>query len=154
MARGGAVADPEPGSSAVASVKKRSTTRGLRYDVRVRVPDGTVRTRTFRTRRDADRHAATAEADKLRGNWTDPRGSARTFGEVAAEWLESNPAKRSSSYARDESVLRVHLVPELGARPLGTITSTDARKLVATWSVVRAPRTVERNYGVLRAVLA
>ncbi len=139
----------------MASVKKRSTAKGEpRYDVRVRVRDGTVRNRTFLTRVDARRYAATSEADKLRGNWTDPRGSARTFGEVAAEWLDSNPAKRSSSYARDESVLRVHLMPELGPRPLGTITSADARKLVAKWSADLAPRTVERNYGVLRAVLA
>ncbi len=52
----------------MASLKTRTTATGdRRYDVRYRTPAGDVRTRTFRARRDADRFAATVEADKLRG---------------------------------------------------------------------------------------
>ena len=47
----------------MAQVKKRTTASGeARYDVRVRTPSGEVRTRTFRTLREAQKHASTSEA--------------------------------------------------------------------------------------------
>ena len=57
----------------MASVNRRTTTRGSRYDVRYRTPDGKVRTKTFATRKEADRFANTVEADKHRGAFVDPR---------------------------------------------------------------------------------
>ena len=140
----------------MAHVRKRMTAkREARYDVRAVSPDGTGwRTRTFRTRSAAEKYAREIETSKDRGGWVDPRLSARPFDDIAREWLASNPAKRSSSYARDESVLRVHLQPAIGSRAIASITPANVRRLVADWSTTSAPRTVKRNYGVLRAVLA
>ena len=137
----------------MASVDKRRIADGAaRYDVRYRTATGSVRTRTFRTRRDAERFAATVEADKLRGTWIDPRRASRPFTETAEEWLTSNPMKRPTSMARDESIVRVHIIPALGDRSIGQITQRDVRHLVVAWSTKLAPRTVRRMFGVLRTI--
>jgi integrase len=66
---------------------------------------------------------------------------------------ESNPGKRGGSWQRDEIVVRRHIVPALGTRPVGSIAPADVQALVNRWSTTRAPRTVRREYGVLRAIL-
>lgn len=136
------------------SIERRRTSRGVAYDVRLRTPDGRQYKRTFRTRSEAETFMAREQADKSRGDWTDPRLAAVKFGDWAAEWLRSDPSKRPSSLARDESVLRNHLLPALGERPLGAITQREVQGLVSAWSKRSAPRTVSRQYDVLRAVLA
>ena len=137
----------------MASIDRRKTAKGeTRWEVRYRTPDGTERSRTFNTRKDAQRFSSTVEADKLRGAWVDPRRAGRTFGDLADEWLKSNPTKRPSAWARDESIVRVHLKPALETTPLGHVTPAKVRGLVADWSGQMAPRTVRRMYGVLRAL--
>ena len=59
----------------------------MRYDVRHRGTDGTERSKTFRTRHDADRFAATVETDKLRGTWVDPQGARITL-DSTARWYD------------------------------------------------------------------
>lgn len=54
--------------------------------------------------------------------------------------------------ARDESIVRNHLLPTLGDRPLGSIVPRDVQQLVASWEC-QAARTVRRQYGVLTAIL-
>ena len=71
----------------MASVTKRKSRDGVRYDVRYRTPAGTVRTKTLRTRRDAERFANTVEADLLRGLWVDPRAGRMTIEEYGDDWL-------------------------------------------------------------------
>jgi len=109
--------------------------------------------RTFRTKREATEYEATQRTAKTRGAWVDPRGANVTLAEVSNEWLKSNPAKRPSTKARDASALRVHVLPSLGHRRIGSLTPGDVRALVADWSTRMAPRTVRRTYGALRAVV-
>ena len=85
------------------SIRARDTSRGRVYDVRYRGPDGREISRTFLTKRDALEFEAQQRTAKSRGTWIDPRGSKITMQELGAEWLESNPAKRDSTWARDES---------------------------------------------------
>lgn len=125
----------------------------MRYDVRLRDPSGKPYKRTFRTKREAETFDARERADRSRGAWVDPRKADTTFGEVARYWLASNPGKRVSGLARDESIVRVHLLPTLERRPIGTVSPRDVQSLVLAWSTESAPRTVHRQYGVLRAVL-
>lgn len=135
------------------SVHRRAGARGNRYDVRFRTPDGAHRKRTFRTRREADAFDAQQRADMSRGSWLDPRDAERCFGEVAGAWLDRDVAKRSSTLGREETILRVHILPTLARRRLRTIRQADVQALVNAWSVASKPRTVRRHYGVLRAVL-
>ncbi len=109
---------------------------------------------TFATRGDAfalprrhrDRHMA-------RGVFVDPRAGRVTLADWAQEWLLGNPAKRATTRARDESVLRTHFLPALGHRPIASLTPLDIRRTVEAMAAKVAPATVKTNLGVLRAVL-
>jgi hypothetical protein len=60
--------------------------------------------------------------------------------EVAERWLEANPSKRE--------IVRLHLVPALGRRPIGSVTPRDVQGLVNDWIASgKRPRTVLRQYG-------
>ena len=135
-------------------IERRDTTRGRRYDVRYRAPDGRKRLAgTFRTLDAARAALRTIEGDLARGTWADPRLAAVPFGQVATDWLASNPGKRPSTRARDEIVLRLHVLPAVGATPVGELTPARIQQLVNGWAERYAPRTVHRHYETLRAVL-
>jgi hypothetical protein len=96
------------------SIERKDTARGHVYEVRFRGPTGREVSRTFQTKREALDYEAAQRTAKARGAWIDPRASGLTVAELATEWLAGNPAKRSSTWARDESILRVHVLPALG----------------------------------------
>jgi len=129
------------------------TKSGPRYDVRLRDPDGRAYWRTFRTRSEAKAFEGTELSAHARGAWINPRVGKATFAKVAADWLEANPAKRSSTYARDETIVRRHLDPVLGRRSIASLRPADVQGLVNGWSASgAAARTVRRQFGVLRAI--
>jgi integrase len=136
------------------SIESHKTKQGkVRYEVRLRTASGREYSRTFRTRKEAERFEATEVADRARGTWIDPRRAETRFARVAADWLTSHPSKKESSLARDQSVVNGHLIPALGDVPIGQITQADVQRLVNTWATHLAPRTVRRHYAVLRAIL-
>lgn len=118
----------------MASIDKRETTRGVRYDVRYRDPTGRAREKAFRRRKDAERFARQVEVDKDRGLFVDPTPARTPLGEVATAWLASNPGKRGGSWQRDETVVRRHIVPALGDRPIGSLTPGDVQAVVNRWA--------------------
>jgi integrase-like protein len=115
------------------------------YDVRLRDPDGRGYKRTFRTKREAEAFEAAERTDRARGAWIDPRKAATTFAELASRWLNGNPAKQPTSVERDDVIIRLHLLPELGRRAVGSITPADVQRLVNGWSQRYAPRAVHRH---------
>jgi len=133
----------------MAHVEKRGAGR---WRARYRDPDGRERSRTFARRVDADRWLTSVEHAKLSGGYIDPALARVTFGTWAEEWL-ATPGKRPSAWARDESILKNHLLPTLKSRSLGTIKPGDVQALVTEWTAHAAPRTVRRQYDVLRAIL-
>jgi integrase len=136
------------------SIEARKLSSGKTvYDVRLRDPDGRAYKRTFRTKREAEAFEAAERTDRARGAWIDPRKAATTFAELATRWLNGNPAKRPTSAERDEAIIRLHLLPELSRRPVGSITPADVQRVVNTWSQRYAPRTVHRHYDVLSAIM-
>lgn len=135
------------------AIERRSGARGTTYEVRYRGSGGEQRSRSFKTLREARAYEAEQRSAVARGGWIDPRNAARLFETVAAEWATSNPSKRPSTLARDEVDLRVHVLPPLGKRQIGSITPADVQGLVNLWSSRAEPRTVGRRYGVVRAVM-
>jgi integrase len=131
-------------------VRKRDGRRV--YDVRLRDPSGKVYNRTFETKREAEAFQDAERADRRQGRWIDPRLSATPFQAVAARWLDSNPRKRGSSRARDESIITNHLNPLLSNRPIGSVSPSDIQGIVQRWTGELAPTTVNRNYATLRAI--
>jgi integrase len=77
-----------------------------------------------------------------------------TIEAVALRWLDANPSKRPTTFATDEVMVRVHLLPSIGDRRIGSISPPDVQELVNEWSQRAAPRTVRRRYGVLKAVMS
>lgn len=135
------------------SIHRRQTDAGARYDVKLRDPNGRMYQRSFRTKREAVSYQDRERTDRGRGVWVDPRGEAIPLGRLAADWLTTNPGKRPTTLARDETIVRVHLKPKLGDRPVGTITPREVQSLVNEWCKHASPRTVRRQYGTLRAIL-
>jgi integrase len=136
-------------------IERRTTRTGqVRYEVRLRAPDGRERSRSFPTKREAKAYEAAELARRTRGDWFDPRRATIPFRVVADDWLGSNPAKRPSTRARDEISLRAHLLPRFGSTAVGRIDPDSVQRWVTDHAHRRAARTVKRDYGVLRAVLA
>ena len=89
------------------SIEARATrSGGRRYEVRLRDPGGKEYSRSFRTRKEAERFEATQRADRARGTWLNPRAGDTRFEAWAREWLASDPGKSPNSIARDRSILR------------------------------------------------
>ena len=64
------------------------------------------------------------------------------------------PGEAAFGAVGDEGAIRLHLMPVIGGRPVGAITPLDVQRMVNAWAEISRPRTVKRQYGVLRAVLA
>jgi integrase len=107
---------------------------------------------TFVAKADALAHLAKIETDLRAGSWIDPAAGKVTIRQLAHDWLSTNPRKRASSRARDESIFRNHVLPVVGARSLANVTRHDVQALVDGWAVHQAPSTVGRQYAVLRAM--
>lgn len=108
---------------------------------------------TYATKADAHRYLATVEADMSRGVWYDPKQGDLTFTNWVGRYLTVAEHRAATTRSRDDAVLRVHLVPALGPRRLGSITTLDVQKVVNEMAARLAPATVRTNYGVLRAVM-
>ena len=66
-------------------ITKKSTRSGeARYEVRLRGPDGKERSRTFRTKKEAERHERNHHAAVDAGTWIDPRAGRTTLEAWAA----------------------------------------------------------------------
>ncbi len=109
---------------------------------------------TFLSKTDALAWLAGTETDIHRGAWAHPAGAQMMVAELATRWLEHDPSKRAGTVARDEAILRLHILPQLGKRRAGEVTPPDVQKLVNGWAEGRAPRTARRQYDVVRALFA
>lgn len=99
---------------------------GRRWQTRWREPDGSPKKRSFVNKIDAERLAATVEADKLRGTYLDVRAGAEVFSAYAGRWLArqtSDPLTRQNIDERLGRYVRSHALwstPLNGIRP-GTL---------------------------------
>jgi len=116
--------------------------RGNSWVVRFR-RDGRSVWKSFKTKDEAERFLAEA---RLRRALRQPEPALRRmrFSAFAAEWLREHRAHVGpATYVNYESVLRVHLLPELGDRSLTEITRREIDAIVADW-VAAGPRFQER----------
>jgi len=72
----------------------------------------------------------------------------------AGIWLESRrPALNTRTWERYEELLRLHVLPQLGHRPLQRLTAPELDELYAGLQPLRSPRTVHHVHVVLGACL-
>jgi integrase len=140
----------------MASIRRRPerSKNDPRYDVRYRLNDGSVRTRTFRTRKAAERFANTVETDKVRGALVDPRAGKVALSEYAIRWIETRPNIRPRTRETYETQLRLHVLPVLGSVELVSLTPRSVREWHAQLSGSNlGPNTVAKCYRLLRTIL-
>src|SRR5262245_15516882 len=115
------------------SIERRTTKRGVVYDVRLRGRDGRAFKRTFSTKRAAQDFQASQRLDQRRGTWIDPAGANTLIENWAWTWLNNDVAKSPGSRATDTGILRSAILPTVGHRPLGAVTPVEIQQLVAGW---------------------
>jgi integrase len=74
--------------------------------------------------------------------------------DVAGVWLTGNITKRQSSIARHQSILDHHILPLLGAKPIGSVTRADVQRVVNDWTTAYAPGSTVRMYAVVLALFS
>lgn len=137
----------------MASVSKRSAGTRADYLVRWRDPDGRQRKKVFTRKGDADRHAATVEADKARGTYVAADLGRMSFAEYAQEWARIQQ-HRPGTADLVERHLRRHLLPVLGSRPLGAVRPSEVQAFVKGLSEQLSPSTVAVVYSRVAAIFA
>lgn len=110
---------------------RRHPNAGGRWQVRYMDPGGRERAKNFARKSDAEKFLVTVEADKLRGEWVDPRLSKITFREWRERWWGTTPHLKPYTREGYESLLRVHILPRFGNVPLGRIQPLDIREWVS-----------------------
>ncbi len=138
----------------MASVSKRETAAGVRWDVRYRDPAGKQRKQTFRKRSDADRFAAAVTVELGRGEWVDPARSRTTVGEWATTWRAGRAHLKPKTLASYDSLLRTRVLPTWERVPLVKVTHSAVVAWVAAMTAegLSASR-VRQSYHLLTAML-
>ncbi len=134
------------------SVRKR-TDNSDKWEARYRDAAGKSRSKSFRTKREAEAFLARTTADLQRGAWVDPRHGQVTFEAWAEQWVSTRHVSPTTA-AVTESRLRVHVLPVVGPIPLGALTPLHVRSLVAGLTEKGlAPSTVRSIAQLVRMIL-
>ncbi|MBA2443852.1 MAG: site-specific integrase [Nocardioidaceae bacterium] len=108
--------------SGMASIRKRASGDGGKWQVRYVDKDGRSRAKSFKRKSDAQRYKSEMEADLARGNWLDPDYARESFGGVAMAWADYKlPRLKPTTRSGYEALLRAHILPEFGSMPIGSI---------------------------------
>ncbi|HEV2069481.1 MAG TPA: tyrosine-type recombinase/integrase [Acidimicrobiales bacterium] len=135
----------------MASIDKRANGKWrARYRER---PGGPQRTRQFDRKVDAQRWLDAIGGDLARGTYVDPASGRVTFGAYAEQWRLAQ-VHRPSTAARVETVLRCHVLPHLGDRPLGAIRTSELQQWAKGRSEVLAPSTLRTVHQLMSAIFA
>lgn len=127
---------------------------GPSYQVRYRLPDGTQVSQTHRTLKNAKAFETAVGSKKLKGLSVDIRRGKMTFAELASKWRESKSKKAPKTLTRYDGILRNHIIPILGLRPLDSIKHSDIQDLVNKWEGLGlSPRSIYQHIQVLKPIL-
>ncbi len=137
------------------AISKRQDGRPRPWIARYRTPGAEERSKAFRRKIDAERWLASQEADRLRGEWTDPRLAKTTFGEWTPTYMAARVHLAPSTRATAESRMLNHALPYFEDRPLGSVSRTDVQAFVAELqSKGLAPSTIRQCYLLVRGVFS
>jgi integrase len=143
-------------------IDKRTTRTGeSRYEVRLRGVDGKERSRTFRTKKEAERYERAQQGAIDQGQWVDPRSGRVTLATWAAEWQRTVVHLRPTTQRIYDANLRNHILPVLGEVELAKLTPSMLRAWVAGLMTkegghgqILSPGSVAQVYRTLNRVLA
>ena len=141
----------------MATIEPYETKAGKRYRVRYRNPGrGQTDKRGYKTKREAEKFAATVEVLKMRGDYVAPSLGRASVGALAPDPLARKRYATAPSHHRMlESAWRVHVQPHWA-----TVSVADIDQLgIEAWTVGMVRKgsgatTVLRAHGVLSGILA
>ncbi len=126
----------------VQGVRVRDTTTGKRYDVRLRVGDS-ERSRTFRTRKEAETWRRQQLGGIDDGSWIDPQSGKITLASWANDWLDGAHDLRGTTRSIHRRNLDLHILPYLGPVELRKLDSTQLRNWLNELTARPISRTVK-----------
>ena len=107
---------------------------------------------TFKAKGDAAAWLSTVETDIRRGAWVDGAAGRITVVDFATGLLGRRSDLRPTTRAKGEALLRLHVVPTLGATPIDRLTPSAVR----SWYLALArchQTTADDAYRMLRAIM-
>jgi integrase len=125
--------------------------KGMRYRARYLDPDGRERSRSFPDgqKKQAAAWADDAESDVRRGTWTDPDAGRTTLRRFAEDVYLPGLTSNITTQERIAATLRLHILPALGAKPLGYLAAHPS--VIQQW--VRGLKLAPSSAGVVLSVL-
>ncbi len=130
----------------MASIKRAASGK---WRARFRDPSGREHCRHFDRKTDAQRWVDEQTAAVVTGQYVDPRAGTETLRDYAERWRAAQ-VHRPSTVEKTESILRRHVYPVLGDKPLASIYPTDIQQWVRGLDL--SPRTVAVVHGVLAGI--
>jgi integrase len=128
-----------------------------RWQASYQGPDGTRHTgpRTFAARPDAAAWLSLRQAEIVRGAWLrpdEPAPAPTALATYAKSWLAGRDlaARTRGDYAQ---IIRDHIIPAFGAKPLGAIGAADVRAWHARLGTTTGPVMRAHAYGLLRTIM-
>jgi integrase len=136
----------------MAHVERRADRK---YRARYRGPDGRERSRTFDTKRAAERWLANVETKKGAGEWVDPAAGKVRFDDYAAAWLATKVDAAPRTLVNIEGRIRKHANPYFGPMAMADVRSLHVRSWVANMHAVGLARaTIKAAYLTVAQVFA
>ncbi len=137
------------------SVQPRRLSSGrVVYDVRLRDPLGRHYKRTFKTKREAQTFEASERSDRASGDWIDPLGGKILLAHYASTWLKTRVNLRIRTRELYEGLLRLHVLPALGNRCIGELSTATVRTWYASlFDKGLQQSTCAKAYRLLRTIL-
>ncbi|MGW3572095.1 tyrosine-type recombinase/integrase [Streptomyces sp. NPDC000941] len=146
--------EPGPNGKPV-KVKTDRHGTGMRYRARYIGPDGTEKSKSFpdRQKRLAEQWLTHIEADMSRGQYVDPTAGRITFRQYAEKWLAALTTDLTSR-AAVEGRIRLHALPHLGSRPIGSFQAEHIRDWISQLEeTVQAPAYRRHIFEAVSSVL-
>jgi integrase len=134
----------------MASIKKREDGQ---WRARYRDAAGKEHARHFDRKVDAQRWVDETTAAVVTGQYVDPKAGKTTVRQYAQAWQGVQVCRENTARNIDVA-LRIHVLPILGARTLGSVRPSDMQALVKTLSDTLAPGTVREVYKVAGRMFA
>jgi integrase len=134
----------------MASIKKREDGQ---WRARYRDDAGKEHARHFARKIDAQRWIDETTASVVTGQYVDPKAGKTTVRQYATAWQAAQVTREHSTRNTDVA-LRLHVLPHIGGRTLGSVRPSDMQALVKTLSATLAPGTVRETYKVAGRMFA
>lgn len=123
-----------------------------KWRARWRDPSGRLRSKNFSTKRAARAFLAEIDMTLSRGTYVDPHAGRMPFGDFARRWLAARNTQVTTA-ARDESVMRTHVLPQWGDWPLAKIDHLSVQEWITELGGRRSASVVAKCHQLTSLVL-